>query len=191
MLTSTCLNLTQFNKASKGRHTKLFMVTVNTTSESKGMDESKVTDSRAQPLINEFPEIFQKLPPGLPPIRKIGHTIDMGDSSPVSKPAYRLSPKEKEEVRRQVSELLKRGLIKPSHSPYGAPVLFVQKKDGSLRMCVDYRAVNKVTKKDKYPLPRIDDLLDKLKEARYFSSLDLQSGYYQIKIADKDNEKTA
>ena len=92
----------------------------------------------------------------------------------------------------QVTELLQKGLIRPSHSPYGSPVLFVQKKDGSLRMCIDYRAVNKATVKEKYPLPRIDDLMDKLKDAQYFSSLDLQSGYQQavyvsliIEIASK------
>ncbi len=141
-------------------------------------------------LVCKYEDVFEK-PSGLPPMRTIGHTINTGDHPPVSRQAYRLSPKEKQEVQDQVKDLLSRGLIRPSNSPYGAPVIFVQKKDGSLRMCIDYRAVNRVTVKDKYPLPRIDDLVDKLKGATCFSSLDLQSGYHQIRIADKDVEKTA
>ena len=105
--------------------------------------------------------------------------------------ACSLSPKEKAEVERQVKDLLARGLIRPSQSPYGSPVLFVQKKDRSLRMCFDYRALNHITAQDKYPLPRIDDLLDKLKGAKVFSSVDLHSGYHQIRIADEDVQKTA
>jgi len=93
--------------------------------------------------------------------------------------------------RRQVKELLKHGLIEPSSSPYGAPVLFVGKKDGSLRMCIDYRALNKITVKNKYPLPRIDQLLDSLSGAKAFTSLDLQSGYHQIRITPEDVAKTA
>lgn len=181
-----CLSLAQFCKARKSKRAKVFMVSVNKVSfGTEGLNE------QIKPLVNEYKDIFEKLPSGLPPMRGIGHTIDTGSSLPISKPAYRLSPKEKEEVNRQVTELLERGLIRPSHSPYGSPVLFVQKKDGSLRMCIDYRAINKVTAKDKYPLPRIDDLMDKLKDARCFSSLDLQSGYHQIRIADQDIEKTA
>lgn len=130
-------------------------------------------------------------PPGLPPLRNIGHTIDTGDSAPISKPAYRLSPKEKAEVEKQVRDLLDRGLIRPSQSPYESPVLFVQEKDGSLRMCIDYRALNAVTVKDRYPLPRIDNLFDRLQGATQFSSLDLQSGYHQIRIANQDVQKTA
>ena len=131
------------------------------------------------------------MPPGLPPLRTIHLTIDTGDHPPTSKPAYRLSPKEKEEVQRQVKELLGSGLIRPSQSPFGAPVLFVQKKDGTLRMCIDYRVLNAITVKDKFPLPRIDDLFDKLNGARHFSSLDLRSGYHQIRIAERDVQKTA
>ena len=110
---------------------------------------------------------------GLPPFRNIGHTIDTGDAPPVSKPSYRLNPMEKDEVTRQVSDLLAWGLFRPSQSSSGSPVLFVQEKDGSLRMCIAYRALNAVTAKDKYPLPRIDDLLVRLHGAKVFSSLDL------------------
>ncbi|KAJ9523909.1 hypothetical protein QJQ45_022343 [Haematococcus lacustris] len=102
-----------------------------------------------------------------------------------------LSPREEAEVKKQVAELLAKGLIEPSSSPYGAPILFVQKKDGSLRMCIDYRVLNKFTVRDRYPLPRIDDLFDKLAGKRVFSSLDLQSGYHQIRITEEDVPKTA
>jgi len=112
-------------------------------------------------------------------------------SSPQDKHLYRMSPAEKVEMERQVTEGLRQGIIEPSTSPYGAPCLFVTKKDGSLRMCVDCRALNKITVKNKYPLPRIDDLLDQLHGATVFSSLDLQSGYRQIRIQDEDVPKTA
>ncbi|KAJ9532950.1 hypothetical protein QJQ45_018027 [Haematococcus lacustris] len=104
---------------------------------------------------------------------------------------YKLSPREEAEVKKQVAELLAKGLIEPSSSPYGAPILFVQKKDGSLKMCINYRALNKLTVRDRYPLPRIDDLFDKLAGKRVFSSLDLQSGYHQIRITEEDVPKTA
>lgn len=110
--------------------------------------------------------------------------------TPSSKP-YRLSPAEEREVEKQVADLLSKGFIEPSCSPYGAPVLFVAKKDGSLRMCIDFRALNKVTIRDHFPLPRIDMLLDKVGRNRIFSSLDLQSGYHQLLLHDSDVPKTA
>ena len=97
----------------------------------------------------------------------------------------------KETVGRTVAELMDKSLIRPSTSPFGAPVLFVSKKDGTLRMCVDYRALNKLTISNKYPLPRIDEMLDKLNGARVFSSLDLASGYHQLRLMDSDVQKTA
>ena len=185
----TCLSFAQIKRAAANSQTRMFAIHLNPV---EAKDEFNLPRlPQAQELINEFMDVFQTLPSGLPPMRTIGHTINTGDNPPVSKSAYRLSPKEKEEVESQVKELLSRGLIRPSKSPYGSPVIFVQKKDGSLRMCIDYRAVNKLTVKDKYPLPRIDDLVDRLKDARFFSSLDLQSGYHQIRIADQDIEKTA
>ncbi len=104
---------------------------------------------------------------------------------------YRLSPLELQEVKAQVEDLLKEGHIKPSSSPFGAPKLFVGKKDGGLRMCIDYKVLNRQTVKNKFPLPRIDDLLDKLQGASYFTSLDLQSGYHQIDMDPKETPKTA
>jgi hypothetical protein len=95
------------------------------------------------------------------------------------------------ELKKQLRELQRSGFIRPSSSPWGAPVLFVEKKDKSLRMCVDYRSLNEVTIKNKYPLPRIDDLFDQLKGAKYFSKVDLRSGYHQLKIRESDIPKTA
>jgi hypothetical protein len=102
-----------------------------------------------------------------------------------------MSPLELAEAEKQLSELLEKGFIQPSKSPYGAPILFVRKKNGKLRMCVDYRALNRITVKNRYPLPRIDELLDRLHGARIFSKLDLQSGYWQCRIAAEDVPKTA
>ena len=181
----TCLSFAQLKRAATNSQTRMFAIHLEPV---KAKDEFNLPRlPQAQELINEFMDVFQTLPSGLPPMRTIGHTINTGDNPPVSKSAYRLSPKEKEEVESQVKELLSRGLIRPSKSPYGSPVIFVQKKDGSLRMCIDYRAVNKLTVKDKHPLPRIDDLVDRLKDARFFSSLDLQSGYHQIKFDFESN----
>ena len=124
--------------------------------------------------LQDYQDIFPgDLPRGLPPERAIDHRIELEPGSlPVSRPVYRMSPQELEEVKRQLDELLSKGFIRPSVSPYGAPILFVRKKDGSLRMCIDYRALNKSTVKNSYSLPRIDDLLDQLHGATVFSRSD-------------------
>lgn len=110
---------------------------------------------------------------------------------PLRQSPYRVSPREREAIRKQVDEMLRDDVIQPSKSPWAAPVVLVKKKDGSLRFCVDYRRLNNITKKDVYPLPRIDDTLDRLCHAKYFSSMDLKSGYWQIEIDERDREKTA
>ena len=104
---------------------------------------------------------------------------------------YRMAPAELKELKKQLEELLDRGFIRPSISPWGAPVLFVRKKDGSMRLCIDYRRLNQVTVKNKYPLPRIDDLLDQLKGASVFSKIDLRSGYWQLRVEEVSIPKTA
>ena len=101
-----------------------------------------------------------------------------------------MSISELKELKTQFQELLDKNFIRPSTSPWGAPVLFVKKKDGSLRLCIDYRELNKVTIKNKYPLPRIDDLFDQLQGAQVFSKIDLRSGYHQLKVRTEDIEKT-
>jgi hypothetical protein len=115
----------------------------------------------------------------------------MSGVSPPVKAPYRMSHEELKELKVQLEELLTKGYIKPSKSPYGAPVLFVHKKDGMLKMCVDYRELNKATVKNRYPLPRIDDLFDRLSGAKVFNRIDLRSRYYRIRIAKGDEEKTA
>jgi len=151
----------------------------------------KAVPAKAKFIVQKFASVFAEMPAGLPPDGGIAHAINTDGAQPVSKPMYRLSPKETAEVKRQVEVLLAKKLIQPSGSAYSSPVIFVSEPDGSLRMCVDYRALNQQTQKGKYPLPRIDDLLDRLTGASVFSSLDLQSGYHQIRIAEEDVPKTA
>ena len=120
------------------------------------------------------------------------HKIELEPGAkPPAKAPYRMSPPELDKLRRQLKELLEAGFIKPSKAPYRAPILFQKKRDGSLRLCIDYRALNKVTIKNIYPIPLIADLFDQLGQAKYFSKLDLRSGYYQVRIAEGDEPKTA
>ena len=157
--------------------------------------ETESLRAEIQEVVNEFKDRFPSdIPPGLPPDREgIAHAIPLkpGEHNPPARKAFRLTPAEKLEVEQRIAYLLEQGWIQPSTSPYGAPVLFVGKKDGGLRMCIDYRPLNKQTVKNRYPIPRIDDLLDCLHGAKYFSSLDLQQAYYQIKLLPDDIPKTA
>ena len=144
------------------------------------------------PVVREYTEVFPDDLPGLPPDREIKFVIDIqpGTSS-ISKTPYRMAPLELKELKVQLQDLLDKGFIRPSFSPWGAPVLFVRKKDGTMRLCIDYRELNRVTIKNKYPLPRIDDLFDQLQGAAIFSKIDLRSGYHQLKIKEVDIPKTA
>ncbi|KAH0643755.1 hypothetical protein KY290_033609 [Solanum tuberosum] len=143
------------------------------------------------PVVNEFLEVFPEDLPGVPPDREIDFGIDLiPDTQPISIPPYRMAPAELKELKEQLKDLLDKGFIRPSNSPWGAPVLFVKKKDGSLRMCIDYRKLNKVTIKNKYPIPRIDDLFHQLQRASHFSNIDLRSSYHQLKVIDSDIPKT-
>src|SRR6202451_1409652 len=141
----------------------------------------------------EFSDVFlDGLPPGIPPERKVIHEIPLyPDSTPQFRGMFRLSPLERQELSRQLTQLFKDGKVSESSSPYGAPVLFTKKKDGGLRMCIDYRALNSQTIKNRYALPRIDDLVDQLHGAKIFTKIDLTSGYWQIAIAPEDRHKTA
>eukprot|EP00253_Pinus_taeda_P013560 PITA_13560 len=144
------------------------------------------------PVIQEFTDVFPEEIPGLPSRRNIDFTIELvPGAAPVSRAPYRMSVPELTELKMQLQELLEKNYIRPSVSPWGAPVLFVKKKDGTLRMCIDYRQLNKLTIKNKYPLPRIDELFDQVKGAKVFSKIDLRSGYHQIRIRDEDIAKTA
>jgi hypothetical protein len=143
------------------------------------------------PVVCEYPDVFPKELPGMPPDRDVEFVIElMPGTAPISKHPYRMPPNELKELKEQLKVLLDKGFIHPSSSPWGCPALFV-KKDDSLRMCVDYRPLNDVTVKNKYPLPRIDILFDQLSGARYFSKIDLRLGYHQIKIRKEDIPKMA
>eukprot|EP00253_Pinus_taeda_P011976 PITA_11976 len=144
------------------------------------------------PVIQEFTDVFPEEIPGLPPKWNIDLTIELvPGAAPISWAPYRMSVPELTELKMQLQELLDKNYIRPSVSPWGAPVLFVKKKDGTFRMCIDYRQLNKLTIKNKYPLPRIDELFDQVKGATVFSKIDLRSGYHQIRIKDEDIAKTA
>jgi hypothetical protein len=144
------------------------------------------------PVVCEYPDVFPDELPGMPPDRDVEFVIELQPgTAPISKRPYRMPPKELAELKTQLQELLDKGYIRPSSSPWGCPALFVKKKDGSLRMCVDYRPLNAVTIKNKYPLPRIDVLFDQLAGAKVFSKINLRSGYHQIKIRPCDIPKTA
>ncbi|GJU52679.1 putative reverse transcriptase domain-containing protein [Tanacetum coccineum] len=144
------------------------------------------------PIVREFLEVFPEDLPGLPPARQVEFQIDLvPGAAPVARAPYRLAPAEMQELSTQLQELSDRGFIRPSSSPWGAPVLFVKKKDGSFRMCIDYRELNKLTVKNRYPLSRIDDLFDQLQGSRVYSKIDLRSGYHQLRVREEDIPKTA
>src|ERR1041385_5551393 len=143
-------------------------------------------------VVRDYPDVFPEELPGMPPYRDIEFRIDfIPGTGPIAKRPYRMHFNELAELKEQIRELQAKGFIRPSSSSWGAPVLFVEKKDGTLRMCVDYRSLNDVTIKNKYPLPVINDLFDQLEGACVFSKIDLRSGYHQLKIREKDILKTA
>ena len=135
------------------------------------------------PIVKEFPDVFPDDISGLPPEREVEFTIDLiPGTEPISIPPYRMAPTELRELKTQLEELLSKGFIRPSISPWGAPVLFVKKKDGSLRLCIDYRQLNRVTIHNQYPLTRIDELFDQLQGSRVYTKIDLRSGYHQLRV---------
>ncbi|KAA8496806.1 Transposon Ty3-I Gag-Pol polyprotein [Porphyridium purpureum] len=148
-------------------------------------------DDSVKKMLKDFESLFEE-PRGLPESRTVEHVIRLKDEKPVRVGrVYRLSPAELKVLRETLDDLLDKGFVQPSQSPFGAPVLFVKKKDGSMRMCVDYRALNDATVKDRYPLPNMDELLDRLGAAHCFSKLDLASGYHQLRVRREDVPKTA
>ena len=144
------------------------------------------------PIVKEFPDVFPDDISGLPPDREVEFTIDLIPGTElISIPPYRMAPAKLRELKAQLEELLSKGFIRPSISPWGAPVLVVKKKDGSLQLCIDYRQLNRVTIRNHYPLPRIDELFNQLQGSRVYSKIDLRSGYHQLRVQESDVPKTA
>ena len=153
---------------------------------------TSIPELRLRVILEDYKHLFKTQLPGLSELPNMRSVVPLVQGAmPPRQAMFRYSPAEQEEMRQQVSELLKAGLIEKSTSPFGAPVLFVKKKDNTLCMCIDYRGLNKITIPNRYPLPRIDDLLDRLEGATTFSSLDLLSAYHQIRLPDEDVQKTA
>ncbi|GJX91673.1 reverse transcriptase domain-containing protein [Tanacetum coccineum] len=187
----TRLNIISCTKAqeylTKGCH--VFLENITAT---KDEDKSKGKRLEDVSVVQEFPEVFPKDLLGIPPTRQVEFRIDLvPGATPVARAPYRLAPSEMKELAEQLQELTDKGFIRPSSSPWGAPVLFVKKKDGSFRMCIDYRELNKLTVKNRYPLPRIDDLFDQLQGSSIYSKIDLRSGYHQLRVREEDIPKTA
>ena len=185
---SVYISRQQFSKIPDSE--EIFAIYVNNTEK---LEVKKDNIPEVNKILKEFADVFPTtLPEKLPPKRAIDHTIDLvPGTEPPFRPIYKMSYMELDELKKQLTDLSKRGYIRPSMSPFGAPVLFVHKKDGTLRLCVDYRALNKSTIKNRYPLPRIDELIDRLVGAQYFTKIDLYSGYHQIRIKPEDVHKTA
>nr|GEZ42366.1 putative reverse transcriptase domain-containing protein [Tanacetum cinerariifolium] len=161
-----------------------------TTREAK--DKSKGKRLEDMLIVKEFLEVFPEDLPGIPPTRKVEFQIDLVPvAAPVAWAPYRLTPSEMKELAKQLQDLSDKGFIRPSSSPWGAPVLFVKKNDGSFRMCIDYRELNKLTMKNRYPLPRIYDLFDQLQGSSVYSKIDLRSGCHQLRVREGDIPKTA
>ncbi|GJT74627.1 putative reverse transcriptase domain-containing protein [Tanacetum coccineum] len=195
------------NESSNGRESRLTVISCSKAQEymakgcqvflaqisaKKEEDKSERKQIEDVPIVRDFPEVFPEDLPGLPPARPVEFQIDLvPGAAPVARAPYRLAPSEMKELSEQLQELSDKGFIRPSSSPWGAPVLFVKKKDGSFRMCIDYRELNKLTVKNRYPLPRIDDLFDQLQGSSIYSKIDLRSGYHQLRVREQDISKTA
>lgn len=168
-----------------------YLCMISNHSDIKWNSEYSSREVQVRDLLKEYKDVFKE-PTGLPPHRNQDHKIPLIEGSlPVNQRNYRVPYIQKAEIEKQIGEMLTSGVIQASTSPFASPVILVKKKDGSWRMCIDYRRLNDITVKNKYPIPVIDELLDELKEARWFTKLDLRSGYHQIRVAQEDIHKTA
>ncbi|GKE51019.1 putative reverse transcriptase domain-containing protein, partial [Tanacetum coccineum] len=184
------LNIISCTKAQKylSKGCDVFLVHI-TTKEAKDKLEGKRLED--VPIVRDFPEVFPEDLSGIPPARQVEFQIDLVPGvAPVARAPYQLAPSEMKELAEQLQELSDKGFIRPSSSPWGAPVLFFKKKDGSFRMCIDYRELNKLTVKNRYPLPRIDDLFNQLQGSSVYSKIDLRSSYHQLRVREEDIPKT-
>ncbi|MCO5581311.1 hypothetical protein L7F22_035190 [Adiantum nelumboides] len=173
------------------KHLSAYLVFAREVSDCDESNVSVLNKERSM-FLQQYSDCFSdSLPSQLPSERPEDYAIDLVPGcSPPNRPPYRVSAAQQKEIISQVEELLEKELIQPSSSSFCSPVLLVQKKDGSWRMCIDYRALNKNTIKNRFPIPRIDDILDKLEGAAMFSRIDLKSGYHQIRIRSEDVHKT-
>ncbi|GJT12272.1 putative reverse transcriptase domain-containing protein [Tanacetum coccineum] len=194
------------NEGSNGRESRLTVISCSKAQEymakgcqvflaqisaKKEEDKSEGKQIKDVPIVQDFPEVFPEDLLGLPSARLVEFQIDLiPGAAPVAQAPYRLAPFEIKELSEQLQELSDKGVIRPSSSLWGAPVLFVKKKDGSFRMCIDYRELNKLIVKNRYPLPRIDDLFDQLQGSSMYSKIDLRSGYHQLRVREQDIPKT-
>jgi hypothetical protein len=152
--------------------------------------KDKVSNIEYYAVLKEFEDVFKEITI-LPPKRDIDFSINlMPGPTPVAKIPYRMSTPELKVLQMKLEELLKRGYIRPSVSPWGAPVLFVKKNDGTLRLCIEFRQLNKVNVKNNYPFPRIDDLFDQMRDEKIFSKINIRYGYHQVRIKEEDINKT-
>ncbi len=203
-----CISALQFKRMLRHKDVQTWLCVINdvlhtpdaapagdTTGEQRDAAAPLVVNQAAlAALLEQFQDVLGGIPSSapMPPQRAVDHGIQLvPGAEPANRGVIRLAQPELEELRKQLTELLEKGYIRPSLSPFGAPVLFAKKKDGTLRLCIDYRRLNAVTIKNKYPLPRIDDLLDQLQGATVFSKIDLQSGYHQVRVNSGDVHKTA
>ncbi|GKC03822.1 putative reverse transcriptase domain-containing protein [Tanacetum coccineum] len=171
----------------KGCHVYLAHITEKKSEDKSG--EKRLEDVQ---VVRDFPEVFLEGLPGVPPTRQVEFQIDLVPGvAPVARAPYRLAPSEMKELSDQLQELSNKGFIRLSSSPWGAPVLFVKKKNGSFRMCIAYKELNKLTVKNRYPLLRIDDLFDQLQGSSVYSKIDVSSGYHQLRVREEDIPKTA
>ncbi|GKC40449.1 putative reverse transcriptase domain-containing protein, partial [Tanacetum coccineum] len=184
---SQCQDREEFRKLKElvtGHHVFLAHVTIKETEDKSG--EKRLEDV---PIVQDFSEVFPEELSGLPPTRQVEFQIDlMPGAAPVARAPYRLAPSEMKELSEQLQELSDKGFIRPSSSPWGALVLFIKKKDKSFRMCIDYPELNKLTVKNRYPLPGIDDLFDQLQGSSVYSKIDLRLGYHQIRNKKEHKE---
>nr|GEY90272.1 putative reverse transcriptase domain-containing protein [Tanacetum cinerariifolium] len=185
------LNIISCVKAQKylSKGCDVFLAYVTTKEAEDKLEEKRLEDV---PIVKDFPEVYPEDLPGISPTRHVEFQIDLVPSAaPVARAPYRLAPSEMKELADQLQELSNNGFIRPNSSPWGAPILFVKKKDGSFRMCIDYRELNKLTVKNRYPLSRIDDLFDQLQGSSVYSKIDLRSVYHQLRVREKDIHNTA
>ena len=141
-----------------------------------------------QQLLQEFPDVAEEK---LGRTTVVQHEVDVGDSTPIRQQAYRLPEARKEVVKREIDKMLTQGIVQPSRSPWASPIVLVEKKDGDVRFCVDYRKLNQTSKFDAYPMPRVNEVLESVRSAQFISTLDLARGYWQIPMAEQSQEKTA